>query len=84
MPSFDQIDAAHKLKAELVQWQTALQRLRPEIFKLAELTVQDAAHGHMGQQSQTKITLHPDKLRPYIEREIERLIGELREIGFEP
>ena len=79
--NLDDLDRAVKIKDELALWERALVRLNREIFKSAELTVIDAAHGHMGQQSQTKIALDRDIVIPWVEDRIAALRGELGELG---
>lgn len=79
--NLDDLDRAVKIKDELALWERALVRLNREIFKSAELTVIDAAHGHMGQQSQTKIALDRDVVVPWVEDRIAELRRELGELG---
>ena len=78
------IDEAAKLKARLTEFRQALNRLQGQIFKSAELVILDVAHGHMGQQSQSKIALDRDQLVPFVEEQIAGLMAELRRLGFEP
>jgi hypothetical protein len=75
------LDRAVQLKAELLGWEKALSRTDRSVFKTAELVITDAAHGHMGQQSQSKIAVDRDVLVPWIEERIAVLRRELRELG---
>jgi hypothetical protein len=79
--NLDDLDRAVRIKDELTLWERALVRLNREIFKSAEITVIDAAHGHMGQQSQTKIALDRDVVVPWVEDRIAELRHELGELG---
>ena len=79
--NLDDLDRAVKLKAELLGWEKALSRIDPSIFKSAEVVITDAAHGHMGQQSQSKIAVDRDLLVPWIEERIASLRRELRDLG---
>lgn len=79
--NLDDLDRAVQLKTELAGWEKALSRADRSVFKSAELLITDAAHGHMGQQSQSKIAVDRDVLVPWIEERIAYLRRELRELG---
>jgi hypothetical protein len=79
--NLEDLERAVKLKDELALWERALVRLDRNIFKTAELSVTDASHGHMGQQSQSKIALDRDVVTPWVKDRIEHLRFELAELG---
>jgi hypothetical protein len=79
--NLDDLDRAVTLKAELLGWEKALSRVDRSVFKSAELVITDVAHGHMGQQSQSKIAVDRDLLVPWIEARIAELRRELRDLG---
>lgn len=79
--NLDDLDRAVQLKTELAGWEKAMTRVDRSIFKSAELVITDAAHMHMGQQSQSKIAVDRDTLVPWIEERIAVLRRELRALG---
>jgi len=81
--NLDELEQAHKLKAELLVWREALSRSQREVFKSANLIVTDAAHGYQGQQAQTNIALDRDVLVPFIEERIGEIVLALRMLRIE-
>jgi len=79
--NLDDLDRAVQLKAELLGWEKALSRLDRSVFKSAEIHITDVAHGHMGQQSQSKISVDRDVIVPWVEGRITLLRRELADLG---
>jgi len=78
----ENLGRAVELQTELKLWRDAEARCNPSVFKEAALRVVDMAHGHQGQAAETTIRFVDSKhLLPFVRYQIERVVGELREIG---
>lgn len=79
----DDLPRATALSAELKKWQQAFQRSDRSVFQSAHLRVVDMAHGHQGQSGETIVDLDSDAVKMIADHHIQRIIGDLHELGIE-